>query len=73
MVATADLVYPESRVAVEYEGEHHLLDAQQWAYDIDRYDALRSTGWAVVRITKADLFGRTERAAAKVAAALRAR
>ncbi|CAL4859066.1 DUF559 domain-containing protein [Microbacterium sp. MM2322] len=73
VVATADLVYPESRVAVEYEGEHHLLDAQQWAYDIDRYDALRSAGWAVVRITKADLFGRTERAANKVAAALRAR
>ncbi|MEV5041451.1 DUF559 domain-containing protein [Microbacterium sp. LMI1x-1-1.1] len=73
VVATADLVYPGARVAVEYEGEHHLLDPGQWAYDIERYDALRAAGWTVVRITKADVFGHHAQAAAKVNAALTAR
>lgn len=72
VLATADLVYPDARVAIEYEGEHHLLDAAQWAYDIERYDALRAAGWTVVRITKADVFGPYAQASAKVAAALAA-
>ena len=73
VVATPDLVYSEARVAIEYEGEHHLLDAEQWAYDIERYDALRAAGWTVVRVTKRDVFGRHTSAPAKVAAALAAR
>ena len=73
ILATADLVYPDARVAIEYEGGHHLLDPAQWAYDIERYDALRAAGWTVVRITKADVFGRHPQAAAKVAAALAGR
>ena len=31
-----DLAYPELRIAIEYEGEHHLTDPLQWAEDIAR-------------------------------------
>ncbi|MFG6475412.1 endonuclease domain-containing protein [Microbacterium sp. P06] len=51
-----DLAYPDLRIAIEYEGEHHLLDPDQWARDIDRYDRLREAGWIVIRVTKAELF-----------------
>lgn len=53
--AVLDLAYPELRIAIEYEGEHHLLDPGQWAKDIARQDLLESLGWIVVRATKADL------------------
>ena len=31
-----NLGYPELRIAIEYEGEHHLTDPLQWAEDIAR-------------------------------------
>ncbi|MBX3099129.1 MAG: hypothetical protein KF761_06065 [Salinibacterium sp.] len=54
LVATPDLTWPERRVLVEYEGEHHLTDARQWAYDIERYARLTELGWTVIRATAAD-------------------
>lgn len=57
VVACVDLAYPERRVAMEYEGEHHLTDPRQWSRDIRRYEALAAMGWFVVRITKTDVFG----------------
>lgn len=56
-LACVDLAYPALKIAIEYEGEHHLLDPEQWAHDIDRYDRLREAGWIVIRVTKAELFG----------------
>lgn len=55
-VACVDLAYPDRRVAVEYEGEHHLHDPDQWARDIRRHERLREAGWVVIRVTKDDLF-----------------
>ncbi len=54
LVATPDLSWPEFLVLVEYEGEHHLTDARQWAYDIERYARLTELGWTVIRATAAD-------------------
>ncbi|MGM1029028.1 MAG: DUF559 domain-containing protein [Actinomycetota bacterium] len=53
--AVIDLAYPEWRIAIEYEGEHHLTDPAQWARDIRRQELLESLGWIVIRVTKADL------------------
>lgn len=53
--AVLDLAYPEWRIALEYEGEHHLIDPGQWAKDIRRQELLESLGWIVIRVTKADL------------------
>ncbi|WP_347755539.1 hypothetical protein [Agrococcus sp. ProA11] len=54
--AVIDLAYPEWMIAIEYEGEHHLLDPAQWARDIRRQELLESLGWIVIRVTKADLY-----------------
>jgi hypothetical protein len=56
-VACVDGAYPTLKIALEYEGEHHLKDSRQWAHDIRRYEALEAAGWIVIRITKTELFG----------------
>lgn len=65
-----DLGYPALRVALEYEGEHHLTDPRQWAADIARYDRLAESGWRVIRVTKAEVFGRTDDLVERVRRAL---
>lgn len=72
-VACVDLAYPQQKIAIEYEGEHHLRDAEQWAKDIARYEALAAAGWFVIRVTKADVFDRRVDLVRRVRHALRAR
>ncbi len=55
VVALIDLAYRNSKVAIEYEGEQHLIDPEQWARDIRRYEMLAQLGWHVIRVTKSDL------------------
>ncbi|MDX2377808.1 endonuclease domain-containing protein [Microbacterium sp. LRZ72] len=55
-VACVDLAYPELKIAIEYDGEHHRTDARQWAADIDRLDRLAEEGWRVVRATNRHIF-----------------
>lgn len=54
-VSTPDLQYREYRIAMEYEGEHHLTDPVQWGRDIERDDRLRGLGWTVLRFSKFQL------------------
>ncbi|MCH6230800.1 hypothetical protein MK786_08630 [Microbacterium sp. CFH 31415] len=68
-----DLAYPTVKIAIEYEGEHHLLDPEQWSRDIARYEALRAAGWIVVQITKSELFNTPTVAVQRVRAAIRRR
>ena len=72
VLAVVDLAYPHHRVAVEYEGEHHLLDPIQWSKDIARLERLAAEGWTVIRVTKTDLFGAPASVVARVGRALRA-
>ena len=51
-VACVDLAYPRLKIAIEYEGEHHLTDPKQWAKDIERHARLVELGWIVIRVTK---------------------
>jgi hypothetical protein len=71
--ACVDLAYPRARIAIEYEGEHHLIEAEQWARDIRRYERLAAAGWLVIRVTRAELFGTPEVFVRRVRAALAAR
>lgn len=71
--ACVDLAYPHLRIAIEYEGEHHLLDPAQWARDIARYERLAAAGWHVIRVTKAELFGDPRQVVNRVRAAIAAR
>ncbi len=71
-LARVDLAYPQARVAIEYEGEHHLRDVGQWTRDILRYDLLAAEGWRVIRVTKEELTVRPAALVARVRAVLRA-
>ena len=55
VVLHPDLAYPELRIAIEYEGEEHRLDARRWRDDISRRRALEAAGWVVLRVTIEDL------------------
>lgn len=61
LVAVLDLAYPELRIAIEYEGDHHRTSQAQWRRDIERTRMLQALGWRVIRVTARDLFaGRDE-------------
>lgn len=50
-----DLSWPERLVAIEYEGDHHRTDPDQWRHDIRRFTDLQGAGWFVYRATADDL------------------
>jgi G:T-mismatch repair DNA endonuclease (very short patch repair protein) len=54
-VGTPDLAYVAERIAIEYEGEHHRLDAKVFRDDIDRRELFESAGWRVMRVTADNL------------------
>ena len=54
-VARVDLAYPELMIAIEYEGDGHRRDKQQWRTDIRRQRDLEDRGWIIIRLTQADL------------------
>ncbi|SMX77810.1 Protein of unknown function (DUF559) [Brevibacterium antiquum] len=47
-----DLGYPEKKVAIEYEGDHHRSSDAQFAADNRRLEALNAAGWTVLRVSK---------------------
>ncbi|MGQ2916074.1 hypothetical protein [Microbacterium aurantiacum] len=55
VVANIDLAYPDLMLGFEYDGEHHMTDAEQWAKDIRRAEMLTDLGWSIMRVTKRDL------------------
>ncbi|TQK18189.1 hypothetical protein FBY40_0676 [Microbacterium sp. SLBN-154] len=52
LVAILDLAYPEYRVGLEYDGDHHRTDDGQYYRDIERLDALARLGWRHIRVTR---------------------
>ena len=53
-LARVDLAWPEARLIVEYEGEHHFSDLQI-ARDDARLAELVAAGWRVIRLAASDL------------------
>lgn len=51
-IGTPDLVYQKYRVILEYEGDQHRIDGEQWNSDIGRYEEFTGEGWTVIRVTK---------------------
>ena len=54
-LARPDLAYPELKIAIEYDGRHHLVDLRQWRRDIRRRENLECEGWLLRVITAQDL------------------
>jgi very-short-patch-repair endonuclease len=43
--------YPEWKVGVEYDGEQHWADPDDYADDIERLEFLASQRWIIVRVS----------------------
>jgi hypothetical protein len=54
VIGHCDLGWPELKIGIEYEGEHHRSDPAQWAYDLRRYSEMQEAGWLIIRVTAAD-------------------
>jgi len=72
-IASGDLVYRQYLVLVEYDGEQHRTDEEQYHWDVDRLDAVMEEGWRVIRINKSHLRARPATVIRKVETALLAR
>jgi len=70
--ATGDLVYRGYRVLVEYDGEQHRTDEEQYHRDVDRLDDIMEERWRVVRINKSHLRHKQASVIRKVETVLRA-
>ncbi len=55
LLGRTDLAYPVWKIAIEYEGDGHRTDKEQWRKDIQRQRYLEDEGWIVLRLTQADL------------------
>lgn len=67
-----DLAWPDLRVCVEYEGDHHR-DPGQFRRDIRRIERLVDAGWIVIRVTAADLYRGRRELVTRIAQRLRTR
>jgi uncharacterized protein DUF559 len=53
-VAYLDMGWEHQMVALEYDGDHHRTDREQYVKDIRRAEMLERLGWHVVRVIKED-------------------
>jgi hypothetical protein len=50
LIGIADLAFPDYRTLVEYEGDHHRTDRDQWRRDLDRFNRYQRAGWIALRV-----------------------
>jgi len=68
--AHLDLAYPDRRVAIEYDGDHHRTDDRQYHLDGDRLWRIESQGWRIVRVNRSHMTDAAREAVRRVAEAL---
>lgn len=54
-VGMPDLAFLEYRMAIDYEGMHHLTDPKQWHKDLARVPRFENAGWHMTRAASPDL------------------
>lgn len=52
--AYLDMGWEDVKVAVEYDGDQHRSDRQQYTWDVRRLERLQRCGWFVVRVVSGD-------------------
>jgi very-short-patch-repair endonuclease len=55
VVRRIDMGWPEWMVGVEYDGEHHFTNPDDYAADIERLEFLASKRWTIVRVSARQL------------------
>lgn len=71
-VAESDLVFPEFKLVLEYDGDGHRADRRRFLNDIDRRQRIEAAGWTVIQLTPRHIFDRREHTIALIAAHLSA-
>lgn len=66
-----DMGWPDCLVGVEYDGERHFANPDDYAADIERLEFLASQGWSIVRVSSRQLRYQQDRIVARVSAARR--
>ncbi len=51
----ADLGYPQARLLLEYQGDHHRTDRRQWLEDLTRRQLFEDAGYRVIEVGAGDL------------------
>jgi hypothetical protein len=69
-IARPDLSYPELKIAIEYDGDHHRVSRRQWQNDIGRRRVLEEEGWLVLVFTADDVLRRGHDTVRRVRSAL---
>ncbi|GII26386.1 hypothetical protein Pme01_59830 [Planosporangium mesophilum] len=64
-----DLAYPQVKLAIEYDGDHHR-ERRRFQLDIARLNRLRLLGWTVLRFTADDVLRHPDRVVEHVRCAL---
>jgi hypothetical protein len=54
-LARVDLIYPQVKVGIEFQGDHHRTDRQQWRDDMVRMRMLQDDGWLVLYLSADDV------------------
>jgi very-short-patch-repair endonuclease len=67
-----DLSYPAARLAIEYDGRHHIELEQQWERDVERRDDLDDS-WRMLTVTSKGIYKKPEETIDRVWTALRRR
>ena len=70
LLGITEIAYPEFKVLVEVEGDHHRTSRQQWNRDIEKYAAYAIEGYEVVRLTSGHVRGAHPTAAGLIRDAL---
>ena len=50
-IGRVDLVYVTYKLIIEYEGDQHRTDRNQWNRDIDRHEDFTRDHWTLIRVT----------------------
>ncbi len=67
---TLDLADPELLIGIEYDGDHHRTDRNQWRRDAWKRRQLESMGWTIVSVTQLDLSDDAHRGALAMSVAM---
>jgi very-short-patch-repair endonuclease len=65
-----DLCYRDLKLVVEYDGQHHRADLDQWDHDIVRRDWMDGEGWSFVPVVARGVYRRPDETLERVRAAL---
>jgi hypothetical protein len=55
-IGRPDLAYPDQRIAIEYEGDHHRTDQRVFADDIERREQMQEADWYVIRVVSSHIY-----------------